>query len=488
MKIVIGYPPLDVKQGTPQLSQNRQFQWTSKGPLSYSIYPVVLASAATILSNQGNQVFWLDGIAEKWTYAQWLSHINQIKPEMLVIETKTPVIKQHWEIINNLKQQLPHLIIVLLGDHVTARPKESLINSKVDYVITGGDYDFMLKNLVDHLRGKEKLEPGFWFRKNNTPQTTGKFILQHDLDSLPPINRALTHWQLYSQKNTNYYRTPGTYTMFARDCWWGKCTFCSWTTLFPGKMYRKVSYTKALNEIEHLVNNYHVKEIMDDSGTFPTGDWLRQFCLGMIKRQLNNRVKINCNMRFNTELSADDYKLMGRAGFRFILYGLESFSQTTLDKINKNLEIEQIEKTLVMAKAANLKPHITVMVGYPWETKKDLNKTITNIKRLVAKGLIDSLQATIVIPYPGTPLFDYCQKNKLLTSEDWKKYDMRYPIIKTSLSKRDLDNAIKEFYSQTIWNKRFLFNTIKQLSNIDGIKYVSFQAIKYLGKLVQFSQ
>src|SRR4030042_3664726 len=110
--------------------------------------------------------------------------------------------------------------------------------------------------------------------------------------------------------------------MFGRDCWWGRCAFCSWTTLFPGQTYRKVSVNRALEEVGDLINKYQVKEIMDDSGTFPVGDWLRQFCQGMIRRGYSQRIRFNCNMRFNAGLTAADYQLMGRAGFGFFLYGV----------------------------------------------------------------------------------------------------------------------------------------------------------------------
>ena len=38
-----------------------------------------------------------------------------------------------------------------MGDHVTALPEESLENSKVDFVLAGGDYDFLLLKLLNNL-------------------------------------------------------------------------------------------------------------------------------------------------------------------------------------------------------------------------------------------------------------------------------------------------------------------------------------------------
>ena len=495
MKILITYPPLPNTKGIPQISQNRQFQWTAGGPMSYFIYPVVPAYAASLLKSKGYEVYWLDGIAEKMTYEEWLEKVKEIKPDIIAIETKTPVVKYHWKIIRDLKQisniQYP-IFVVLMGDHVTAMPEESMQNCPVDFVITGGDYDFGLLNIANHLSKKEKLESGIWYREDIRNlkldiRSSGNFKLNHSLDELPIIDRDLTKWNLYSHKNSNFFRAPGAYTMFGRDCWWGKCSFCAWTNLFPGRRFRVMSVKKAISEIENLVENYGVKEIMDDSGTFPVGDWLREFCEEIIKRGYQKKIRINCNMRFNSGLTQKDYDLMGKAGFRFILYGLESANQDTLDRLNKNLKVEQIEPALRMAKKAGLWPHVTVMVGYPWEKEEEIAKTINFVKTLFEKGLVDTMQATVVIPYPGTPLFRECQKNNWLKTLDWSEYDMTKPVMKAGVSDERLIAAVRELYSNSIWNKTFLINTLKQLKTYDGWKYVSFQGLKYLGKLLEFT-
>jgi len=502
MKIAIAYPPLRTDKGIPQLSQNRQFQWTAPGPMAYFIYPVVPAFTATLLKSKGYDLVWLDGLAEKWSYEKWLDEVKREKPDLMMIETKTPVIKKHWKIIREIKKlRNGEIKTVLVGDHVTTLPRESFENSPVDYILTGGDYDFLLLNLVEHLSKKTKLEPGIWHRERllaysssevetsteSRRLNTGKFKLSHDFNTLPMIDRELTRWWLYAYKNSNFYRAPGAYTMFGRDCWWGKCTFCSWPNiLYSSSCYRVVKVKKALDEVGQLIEKYQVKEIMDDSGTFPTGDWLREFCQGMIERGYRKKIRMNCNMRFNAGLNEKDYQLMGRAGFRFILYGLESASQKTLDKINKNLKIKQVEPVLRWAKKAGLMPHLTVMVGYPWEDEKDVQNTIVLAERFFREGLADSLQATIVIPYPGTPLFKYCEKKHLLKTKDWDRYDMREPMMKTKVSEEKLLAAVRSFYSRSIWTPRFILNTFSQLKSIDGIKYVGFQALKYFGKLWQF--
>lgn len=481
MKVVIGYPPFDNPKGRAFLGQNRQFQW---GNTPWTAYPMVPAYAATLLKEAGYEAVWLDGIWGMQTYKEWEEELLKISPDVLMLETKTPVVKKHWKIIERIKNRESRIKVVLVGDHVTALPEESMENSKVDYILTGGNYDFLLLNLCNHLTKGEELEAGIWHRGGNT----GHFALNHDLDSLPFIDRDLTKWQLYAHKNSNYARTPGTYTMFGRDCWWGRCTFCSWTTLYPGKSYRSMSPKRALGEVGHILKNYPVREIMDDSGTFPIGDWLKEFCQGMIDRGYNKKIRISCNMRFNSGLSKEDYQLMGQAGFRFILYGLESANQKTLDRIDKNLKVEQIEPALRYAKEAGLNPHPTAMVGYPWETRKEAANTLNFTKELFKKGFSDSLQATIVTPYPGTPLFSEAKERGWLKTLDWDRYDMREPILKTAMSDEEIKSLVQGLY-KSIFSPQFVFRKLKEgLTDWDLFKYYLRFACKFPSKLLDFSK
>ncbi|MDD5489642.1 MAG: radical SAM protein, partial [Candidatus Moranbacteria bacterium] len=408
-------------------------------------------------------------------YDQWLERIENENPDIIIMETKTPVVKKHWQIINSIKNskfKIKNSKFSLMGDHVTALPEESLQNSKVDFVLAGGDYDFLLLKLLENID-----EP-------NLPKII-RDDRQHALDDLPMIDRELTKWQLYAYKNGNYKYTPGSYVMNARDCWWGKCSFCSWTTLFPGEKCRTRSVGKALDEIGELVK-LGVKEIMEDSGTLPVGKWLEDFCRGMIERGYSKKVKISCNMRLNAIKDIEIYKLMKKAGFRMILFGLESANQNTLDRINKNLNAEEIEPALRMCKAAGLEPHITVMVGYPWETKKEIEHTLNFVKKLFRKGLVDSLQATLSIPYPGTPLYKYCQENNLLLTDDYDRFDQREPVMKTEMSAEELKKTISRFY-RSFMTPKFFLNKIKSARNINDLKFAARAGKKVLGHLADFS-
>ena len=419
-RVAIAYPPLVSEKGVALLTQNRQFQWFSRPTY---IFPVVPATAATMLKEAGHEVLFLDGIAAELTVESFERQLAEFRPDYVVIETKTPVVKRHW------KWAAEHdYRVIMVGDHVTALPNETVGKPGVWAVIPGGDWDYGLR---DFLSGDQ--HSGLY-----------PFALRESIKDAPWIDRDLVHWELYAKRNGNFRRTPGTYVMSGRDCWHGKCTFCSWTTLYP--KYRTRDPVDVVNEIEMLVEKYGVREVMDDSGTFPVGQWLSTFCEEMIKRGLPKKVRIDCNMRFG-RLKFEDYRLMRQAGFQFVLFGVESANQATLDRFCKALRVEDVVQGCEWAHKAGLDVHLTFMFGHAWEGPKEIANTVALARRLLAKGWASTLQCTLTIPYPGTPLFRELEASDGLVTKDWDEYDMRRAITKTPLAtEAEIKCAIQEVY------------------------------------------
>jgi len=488
MRISISYPPIDAGKGVPLLSQNRQFQYFHEPTY---IYPMVPAYAATLLKKAGYDVVWDDAIAEEKSYDQWLADLKRNNPDLVMIETKTPVVKKHWRIIEDLKQVVPEAKAVLVGDHTTALPLESMENSKVDYILTGGDYDFLLINLVEYLDGKAKtLEPGIWHRNNGEIKSTGSFRLDHDLDGLPFVDRDLTKWKLYSEKNGNFKETPGTYTMVGRDCWWrknGGCTFCSWPTLYPS--FRVRNPELLANEIGTLMENYGIREVFDDTGTFPVGNWLRKFCNLMIERGYNKEVLFGCNMRFGA-LNLEDYKLMKKAGFRMLLFGLESASQRILDELNKGLTVEEIVDSCRKAKKAGLTVHITIMFGYPNASKKEEFQTYQLARKLMENGYADTLQSTLLMPYPGCRLYEMAVEKGWLrySPGEWERWDMSEPILKSdNVSPEEVKRLCDETY-RLFLSPKYVLRRLLSIQSVKDLKFTFRGARKVMGHIKDFKE
>ena len=478
MKIMITYPPLESPWGHPTLGQNRQFRWF--GNASY-VYPMVVATAATMLARRGHDVLWADGVAEEWSYAEFRARVERERPDLLVIETKTPVVKQHWRIIADVKAIVPETKVVLMGDHVTAYPAESMAMAPVDYVLTGGEFDAGLISIAEHVSSSGPLVPGIWYRDGEAVRSTGPFVLgKRSYEDRPFFDRELTKWWLYGEHL--YYR-PSTYTMVGRDCWRPKCTFCSWTTLWPSFGTR--SATSLLDEVGTILERYDVREIFDDTGTFPIGAFLKTFCAGMVERGYARDVYFSCNMRVDA-LRQPEYEMMARAGFRLIKLGIESANQRTLDRIDKGTSVEDLVRGCKEAKRAGLSPHLTTMVGYPWETRDEARRTLDLARSLFHDGHADTIQATIVMPYPGTPLFAEAERSGWLKyGQDWEQYDMMRPVMHGPIPDDELMDMAKDLYGAFL-SPRFILRKILSVRAWEDVRYYAHAARIAAGHMIDF--
>ena len=237
----------------------------------------------------------------------------------------------------------------------------------------------------------------------------GDFYIENDFqidvpfEKLPFPDRTLTdakhkRWQSYG----NYKFHPATHMMASNLCWWGKCTFCVDTAkLQAGEKRGLRSVDHVLDEIDDLIR-LGFKEVFDDSGTFPIGEWLQEFCTKMIKSGRNKKIIWGCNMKPIAE-KVVPFKLMKEAGCRFMLVGVESANQATIDKIRKGQESNNVVRNMKAMNDAGLEVHLTSMFGYPWETHEDNMKTVNEIHYLLRKGYVKTAQASVFMPPRTAP-------------------------------------------------------------------------------------
>lgn len=227
------------------------------------------------------------------------------------------------------------------------------------------------------------------------------FQIDVPFDQLPFPDRTFTdaknpRWQSYG----NYKFHPATHMMASNLCWYGKCVFCVDTAkLQAGEKRGLRSVDHVIAEIDSLIAQGY-REVFDDSGTFPVGAWLEEFCRKMQTRK--NKIRIGCNMK-PIRL---DYKMMANAGFRFILVGIESANQATVDRIQKGQRSEDIIPILKSMADAGLEPHLTSMFGYEWETHEDAMRTVKLVHHLLKKGYAKTAQASVYCPPRTAPTPD----------------------------------------------------------------------------------
>ena len=80
----------------------------------------------------------------------------------------------------------------------------------------------------------------------------------------------------------------------------------------------------------------------------------------------------------------------------------------------------------------------------------------------------------------------HSSKNNWLKTKDWERYDMRESIMKTKISNEKLMGYARSLYS-AFASPQFIWRTLSSIRNWDDIKYISFQGLKFLSKLADFS-
>jgi radical SAM superfamily enzyme YgiQ (UPF0313 family) len=241
--------------------------------------------------------------------------------------------------------------------------------------------------------------------------------------------------------------------------------------------------------MEFLIQRYGAREIFDDTGALPTGNWLIRLCNEMIDRKINEKVIFDCNFRFDY-FTPKNCELMKKAGFRKLILGIESASERTIDILDKSLTREQIIEGCKMASMAGLQPHLTLMVGYPWETKEDAYETLSLARHLMLNGLAHHLQATVVMPYPGTPLFDLCNRNGWIRFDEteYDRYDMTEPVcVLTDMNEHEVVQMAGQFYKLYL-HPKFLMHQLKDLKSVEDLDYMTRGAKAIWGHIKDFAE
>ena len=126
-----------------------------------------------------------------------------------------------------------------------------------------------------------------------------------------------------------------------------------------------------------------------------------------------------------------------------VFFGVESGCQTILDAVNKRTTVEQNEKAIRMAKEAGLFVSISIIIGYPDETKDMLRQTLDFIRRAEP----DDVYLCVATPYPGTELRRVVEEMGLKMSTDWSRYDTVTSVFENpNLSDEEAKELRKNFY------------------------------------------
>ena len=361
-----------------------------------------------------------------------------------------------------IRATLPETIIVVGGPHPSTSEPEDLMIDFLDFdFIFRGEAErglpLLLKEIAEN--GKhpslENLKniPGLVWNSGDTVHANKPF-LNPDLDSF-----GMPLWEIMHPKNYKAPRIPGgpkdgysAPIIVTRGCP-SMCSYCA-AYKINGKRVRARSAISVLEEIDLLYNKYNVRHLFFlDTRFTHNGDTVAEIC----ERILRNRMDIawDCVGYENLHaLSEDMLKLMKRAGCKSISMGIESASDIIRKSIQKQGTAKEIFQKVRMVKDIGIGVRTFFMIGFPGETKKDIEATVNYAFSLPA----DFLQFEIVCPHPGTELLHSLKEKYGIDRIDWESFDVyRSPYPLSGVGSLELYRKLKKIrrrYSFISFKKR----------------------------------
>ncbi len=398
------------------------------------VQPIGLAYIAAVLE-QRHEVRIIDAPAEGWrnllqtdgtkyraglTNAEIADRIREWSPNVVVIEIPfSGWIKPAFEVAAIVKGIAKSIFVVLEGQHPSARPRDCLANSDVDFVVIGEPENTVLE-LVDSFEvgGPDfNAIKGIGFVKENVPIITSPRPCVEDLNSLPFPSRKLLPMREYfaavkvTPLRGEIYR-PWTEILTSRGCPYN-CVFCTHHIVW-GKKWRGRSPENVVDEIEEVVKTYHIRQIdfLDDNMTLDPKR-MEGICDLIVERKLKIAWFTPNGVRADT-LSERLLTKMKKSGCKKIRVAPESGVQHVVDKIiKKNLDLKSVERAVALCKKVGIRVGCFFVIGLIGETKEDIKETIKFAYRLRKLGA-ESFVFSIATPIQGTELYEQAKRGGFL--------------------------------------------------------------------------
>ena len=412
---------------------------------------------AAVARQRGYAVQLVDAKAQGTPLDDVCRRIVAARPDYLGLSATTISVTNAARVAERVKRQLPGVVTILGGAHVSAIPERTLAAfPSIDYGISG-EGEVSLFALLERLERGAPVDdvPGLAFRRDGAVVANPRAPYIDDLDALPaPAWDLLPDFPHRFQPSLfSYPQTPVATLITSRGCPFS-CTFCDRST--SGRKGRMHSVESVVALCRDLVARgaRHVI-FLDDLFTVR-----RQRVVDLCHAFLDHGFTFtwSCNSHPNL-LDLPTLRLMQRAGCWQIAYGIESGSQRVLDVVKHEVRIPRMRETLRMTRAAGIRTKGYVMLGHPTEGLDSLAETAVFLRTVE----LDMCQITKFTPYPGTPAYPTIHQHGHFV-EDWERMNaMNFVFLPHGLSEDALetyfDHCYRAFYSRpdVLWGLARMF-------------------------------
>ena len=441
--------------------------------------PLGLGYLASALRKHGLEVAVLDLLKEKGGPLTLVEIIQKYHPRIVGFQYYSLNTAEIEECINIIKGIDSDIKVVLGGPHPSALPEETLKRvEKADFAFIGeGERGFPM--LCEAIKGKKAVFsrniPGLVWRENGKVLSNPP-LFENDLDSF-----EFPAWDLMAPRSypeavqgVFFRNLPAAPIIATRGCP-HVCTFCAGFTI-SGRKVRARSARNFMEEVQLLHDRYGVRElkILDDNFTFYRS-LVEDICHIMIEKGPN--ISWNCpnGMRMD-KLDKKLVKLMKRAGCYEVTLGIESGSDTILEHMKKRLKTSDIRRYVGIIQTAGLPVSGLFIIGYPAETREDIEKTI----RFARELKLVRAEFNNFIPLPRSEAYErLLAAGKKIDLE--KLYFSKVPVPPPGLSERDVKRLQRRAFLSFYLRPSTLWRQIREIKTAKQIWVIFKRALSYLG-------
>jgi radical SAM superfamily enzyme YgiQ (UPF0313 family) len=422
--------------------------------------PLGIAFIAAFIEKKGYQVKILDMTAEGYENEQELDKNNiryglSLKDLEEIIKDYNPNLVgvtciqtmrfyEAQEVCRVIKSIDEKIVTVMGGSHVTATPQQCLKDKNLDFVVIG-EGEKVFYNLLKAIESKGDFSTvkGLGYKEKSRIIINERGDWIEDLDSMPGPAWHLLPMEKYfnigigpSQKKLNRYAILVT----SRGCP-HKCYYCPSYKCW-GSTYRTLAPEKVIEEICFLYNNYGIDNILFEEHNFITNkNRVLRICELIEKSGLRLRWSAPNGMEVNS-LDYNYILQMARSGCEMLHLAIETTTKKMFDRMGKSVDYDHVRNVIKWGREFGLEIAALFMIGFPGETKKDIERTI----EYAASLDIDYVHFFIATPLPGTDFFEeVVSKGNLSLPVDYSK--LRYNIgnINTvEFTSKDVENFRRE--------------------------------------------
>ena len=397
--------------------------------------PLALLALASSLKQDDVDVVIVDGRLEEDPERAIIAAADGAVCVGVTVLTGAPI-HDALRISRAVKRAYPTCPVVWGGWHPSLFPEQCLTEPSVDAVVVGQG-EVVFREIVDRLRQGEDV--------------TGRFGGHElrDLNTLPPHDYSLIpvsrYFALKRRRQVDYISSQG--------CRF-RCAFCAdpavyargWTGIDPERIAAEAAALKA---------RFGMEELAFQDETFFTHP-------ARVDRLAEEFLRRDLRVEWTATLRADQACRMGesllskcvKAGLRRVMIGVESGSQDTLNRLQKDLRLEHVGRAAEMCGRLDVGVIFNFIVGFPNEDDDSIDSTLALAKTLRAMHPRFETPIFYYRPYPGNTIAHEAGVNGYRFPdglEGWAEFDYvstRNPWLS---AKRWRQIERFKFYSRHAW-------------------------------------